>query len=98
MVFRLHYKFTRTQKINDINPNIMFRILPKEDNEKYMGNYKTDTKLKIPTFIILNDKFEEIGAFVENPKILDSIISKGNQVEVVVAKRKYQKGNTSTKL
>ena len=92
LVFRLHYKFTRTQKINDINPNIMFRILPKEDNEKYMGNYKTDTKLKIPTFIILNDKFEEIGAFVENPKILDSIISKGNQVEVVVAKRKYQKG------
>ncbi|MDI9476697.1 MAG: thioredoxin family protein [Natronincolaceae bacterium] len=80
------------KKINDINPNIMFRILPKEDNEKYMGNYKTDTKLKIPTFIILNDKFEEIGAFVENPKILDSIISKGNQVEVVVAKRKYQKG------
>ncbi|HZK57771.1 MAG TPA: thioredoxin family protein, partial [Clostridia bacterium] len=47
---------------------------------------------KIPTFIILNDKFEEIGAFIENPKALSDIVSNGNQVEVVVAKRKYQKG------
>lgn len=80
------------KKINDINPNIVFRILSREDDEKYTGNYKTDNKPKIPTFIILNDKFEEIGIFVENPKILDNIVSKGNQVEIVVAKRKYQKG------
>ena len=39
-----------------------------------------------------NNKFEEIGKFVENPKILNDIINKGNQVEIVVAKRKYQKG------
>lgn len=80
------------KKINEINPDITFRILPKEDNEKYMGNYKIDAKPKIPTFVILDDKFEEIGVFIENPKILSNIVSSGNQVEVVVAKRKYQKG------
>lgn len=80
------------KKINDINPNIVFGILSKEDNEKYIESRKIDAKPKIPTFIILNDKFEEIGTFVENPKILNDIINKGNQVEIVVAKRKYQKG------
>jgi len=80
------------KKINDINPNITFRILPKEGNEKYMDNYKIHGKPKIPTFIILNDKFEEIGAFIEYPRIVKDIVNKGNQVEVIVAKRKYRKG------
>lgn len=80
------------KKMSDINPNIVFRILPREGNEKYMENYKIGGKPKIPTFIILNDKFEEIGAFIENPKILNEIVNKGNQVEIIVAKRKYRKG------
>ena len=80
------------KKINDINPNIMFRILSKNDNEKYIEDNKIDAKPKIPTFIILNDKFEKMGTFIENPKVLNDIINKGNQVEIVVTKRKYQKG------
>jgi len=80
------------KKLNDTNSNITFRILPKEGNEKYMENYKIHGKPKIPTFIILNDKFEEVGSFIEHPKIVKDIVSKGNQVEVIVAKRKYHKG------
>lgn len=80
------------KKINDINPGIVFRILPKDFDEDCIGECEVYDKLKIPTFIILNNKFEEIGKFVENPKILNDIINKGNQVEIVVAKRKYQKG------
>ena len=33
-----------------------------------------------------------MGTFIENPKVLNDIINKGNQVEIVVTKRKYQKG------
>lgn len=80
------------KKINDINSNIIFKILPREDNEEYMENYKIYGKPRIPTFIILNDKFEEIGAFIEYPKIVRDIVNNGNQVEIIVAKRKYRKG------
>lgn len=80
------------KKISDINPNIAFKILPRESNEKYMEGYKIGGKPRIPTFVILNDKFEELGVFIENPKILDDIIGKGNQVEIIVARRKYKKG------
>lgn len=80
------------KKINSLNPNIVFRILPRDGNEEYMDNYKIAGKPKIPTFVVLNSSFEEKGAFIENPKVLRDIINKGNQVEIIVAKRKYQKG------
>ncbi|MBU5678173.1 thioredoxin family protein [Alkaliphilus sp. MSJ-5] len=80
------------KKLNDINPNITFSILPREGNENYMDNYKISGKHKIPTFVVLNDRFEEIGVFIETPKIVKEIVNKGNQVEIIVAKRKYRKG------
>lgn len=80
------------KKINDINPGIVFKILPKDFDDDYIEKYKAHGKFKIPTFIILNEKFEELGEFVENPKTFDDIINKGSQTEVVVAKRKYRKG------
>lgn len=80
------------KKFNDINPNITFSILPREGNENYMDNYKISGKHKIPTFVVLNDRFEEIGVFIETPKIVKEIVNKGNQVEIIVAKRKYRKG------
>lgn len=80
------------KKINDINPNIIFRILPRDGYEEYMEKYKIGGKPKIPTYVILNDKFEEQGAFIENPKVVKDIVNKGNQVEIIVAKRKYKKG------
>jgi len=80
------------KKISEVNPNITFRILPRDGYEQYMEPYKIGGKPKIPTCVIFNDKFEEIGAFIEYPKILRDIVNKGNQVEVIVAKRKYHKG------
>ncbi len=80
------------QKINDINPLIDFKILPRETYESYLADYKLGGKVKIPTFIIFNKEFEEMGHFIEAPKVLRELVAKGSQVEVVVAKRKYRKG------
>ncbi len=80
------------QKMHDINPKLEIRLLPREGNEDSLSRYKIGGKAKIPTFIIMNESFEELGAFIETPKIIKDTIAKGNQVEVVVAKRKYSKG------
>ncbi|SNS38149.1 Thioredoxin [Anaerovirgula multivorans] len=80
------------QKIKEINPNIEFRILPREGNEIYMEPYKVGGKTKIPTFIVLDNDYKEKGAFLEIPKTLKEVVGKGNQVEIIVAKRKYKKG------
>ncbi|SET72686.1 Thioredoxin [Natronincola peptidivorans] len=80
------------QKMQDINPKLKISILPREENEMHMQSYKVGGKVKIPTFVILDDAFQEKGVFIETPKILKDIVGKGNQVEVIVAKRKYRKG------
>lgn len=80
------------QKMKDINPNIEFKILPREGNENHMEPYKVGGKAKIPTFIVLDDSFIEKGVFLETPKIIKDIAGKGTQVEMIVAKRKYRKG------
>lgn len=80
------------QKIVDVNPNIQLKFLPREGNENYIDCYKVAGKAKIPTFIVLNANFEEKGVFIENPKVFKTILTKGNEVESIVAKRKYRKG------
>ncbi|SDL27762.1 thioredoxin family protein [Natronincola ferrireducens] len=80
------------QKMKDINPKIEVAILPREGYEAYMSGYKVGGKVKIPTFVILDSQYEEKGVFIETPKIVKDIVAKGNQVEIIVAKRKYRKG------
>ncbi|SCZ06059.1 thioredoxin family protein [Alkaliphilus peptidifermentans] len=80
------------QKIKDINPNIHFSILPRDGNEEYLSQYKVGGKVKIPTFLILNEEFKVLGAFIETPKAVKDVVDKGNQVEIIIAKRKYRKG------
>ncbi|WP_026478149.1 thioredoxin family protein [Alkaliphilus transvaalensis] len=80
------------QKISDINPQINVYILPREGYEEHLSNYKLAGKVKIPTFIVLDENFEELGAFIETPTLLRNLVAKGNQVEIIVAKRKYRKG------
>ncbi len=80
------------QKIQDLNSKVEIKLLPREGNEDSLSRYKVGGKAKIPTFIIMDDGFNELGAFIETPKIIKDIVAKGNQVEVVVAKRKYSKG------
>lgn len=78
--------------ISDLNPNIELRIVEREGNEKFMEKYKINGKPKIPTFVIMNERFNELGVFIELPTIIKEIISRGNEAETIVSKRKYKKG------
>ncbi|TCO69706.1 thioredoxin family protein [Marinisporobacter balticus] len=80
------------QKIVDINPNFAISIVSREGNEMFMDNYKVSGKPKIPTFVIMDKDFHALGDFIEQPQILKEIEAKGKQVETIVAKRKYRKG------
>lgn len=80
------------QRIKDINNRVDLKILPREGYEQYLMDYKIAGKVKIPTFIILDENNEKLGVFIETPKILRELVAKGNQVEIIVAKRKYNKG------
>ncbi len=80
------------QKIRDINDNFSFSIIKREGNEEYFKKYSVEDKVKIPTFIFLNNSFKEIGYFVERPSIVKNIYDNNNQAEVIVATRKYRNG------
>ena len=80
------------QKMSETNPNFNIRIVSREGHEEYMDSYKVNGKPKIPTFVFMNEEFEELGAFIEQPQVVKVIEAKGKQVEIIVAKRKYRKG------
>ncbi|QXM07261.1 thioredoxin family protein [Crassaminicella indica] len=80
------------QKMAELNSNFVISIVSREGNEAFMDNYKVNGKTKIPTFIIMDKDFNTLGTFIEQPQILKDIEEKGKQVEVIVAKRKYKKG------
>jgi len=78
--------------ISKNNNNIQFKIVPRDGNESYLEKHKVDGKAKIPTFIIMDENFNEIGAFIEIPSIVKDVINRGNQVELIVTKREYRNG------
>ncbi|WP_053955582.1 thioredoxin family protein [Inediibacterium massiliense] len=80
------------QTIADHNSNFNISIVSREGNEDYMEDYKVNGKSKIPTFLIMDDEFNVLGTFVEQPQMIKEIEQKGKQVEIIVAKRKYRKG------
>jgi thiol-disulfide isomerase/thioredoxin len=74
------------------NDSIEFKVVPREGNESFMETYKVDGKVKIPTLIIMDEDFNEIGSFIEVPQVIRDVINRGNQVELIVAKREYRNG------
>ena len=80
------------QKMADINPNFKISIVSREGHEAFMDDYKVNGKPKIPTFIFMNEAYERLGVFIEQPQIVKAVEAKGKQVEIIVAKRKYRKG------
>ncbi len=80
------------EKIKEHNPNIKISIVKKEGNEAFFGKYTHNGVVKIPTFVFYDENFKELGSFVEHPKKVTEIISKGNQPNIIVAMRKYRKG------
>jgi len=80
------------KKICDINKAVKMKIVPREGNEEYLNDYKIDGKAKIPTFLFMDADFQVLGTFIEIPDVIKEIVTKGNQVDIIVAKRKYRKG------
>lgn len=80
------------KKICDINDNVSMKIASKEDNEEFLVEYKIAGKIKIPTFLIMDNEFKVIGSFIEIPQKMKEIVANGDQVDIIVAKRKYKKG------
>ena len=83
------------QKMADLNPNFKIAILPKKGYEKHMEALNPSSKPKMPTFVFLDEDFQPIGVFVEQPKALEEINRRGKKAEILVAKRKYRKGEFS---
>lgn len=80
------------EKIRQYNDNIDISIVEKDGNEDFFIKYSEEDRVKIPTFVFFDENFKELGSFVEHPKKIKGIISKGNQPNIIVAMRKYRKG------
>ncbi|KPU26522.1 hypothetical protein TR13x_09585 [Caloranaerobacter sp. TR13] len=80
------------EKIRQYNQNIDISIVEKDGNEDFFIKYSEEDRVKIPTFVFFDENFKELGSFVEHPKKIKEIISKGNQPNIIVAMRKYRKG------
>jgi hypothetical protein len=80
------------ERMRQINPNISLSIVGREGNEEFFKRFSETESVRIPTFVLYDSNFNELGCFVEHPKKLRSIIEKGSQPNIIVAKRKYRKG------
>ncbi|MCT4564549.1 MAG: thioredoxin family protein [Maledivibacter sp.] len=80
------------KKICDLNKHINMKIVSRKGNEEYLNDFKVDGKAKIPTFVFLDVDFKPVGTFIEIPQVIGEILGKGDQVDIIVAKRKYKKG------
>lgn len=80
------------KKMKDYNDNINISIVAKEDNEEVFKKHAVAGGIRIPTFVIYDEKFNELGSFIEYPKEIKNIVNSGNQPKVIIAKRKYRKG------
>lgn len=74
------------------NENISLSIVRRDGNESHMEKYKVNGKPRVPTFLVLDVNYEEIGHMIERPKKVREKLTRGNEQEVLVAKRKYKKG------
>lgn len=79
-------------KMRELNSNINISIVKKEENETFFSKYTHNGIVKIPTFVLYDENFKELGSFVEHPKKVTDAVSKGNQPNIIVTMRKYRKG------
>lgn len=49
-------------------------------------------KVITPTFIIMNQEYQEIGKRVQYPKRIIDVVESKDQVRVIVEKRRYRQG------
>ncbi|WP_026895677.1 thioredoxin family protein [Clostridiisalibacter paucivorans] len=80
------------EKMRTYNRNIEISIVKRDGNEEFFKAYLKTDVVKIPTFIFFDKNCNELGSFVEHPKKIKNIVAFGNQPNIIVAKRKYKKG------
>lgn len=80
------------EKMRLINDNITISIVDKEQFEELHAIRYPSENLRIPTFIFFDEEFNELGKFVEHPKLIRELTASSNQVNLIITKRKYKKG------
>lgn len=80
------------EKMRKYNSNISISIVGRDGHEEFFKKFSKSDSVRIPTFIFYDEKFNELGSFVEYPKVIRDIVERGNQPNIIVAKRKYRKG------
>ncbi len=78
------------EKMKSYNDKIHLSIVTKEDIIE--SGIKPDTHIKLPTFIVYDAEFKELGIFIEHPRKIKEIIEGGNESNFLVQIRKYRKG------
>ena len=78
------------EKMRKYNENIKLSIVSKEQIKE--SDVKLESHIKLPTFIVYDKDFNELGLFTEHPKKIKEIIESGNESNFLVNIRKYRKG------
>lgn len=78
------------EKMRNYNDSIRISIFNKQ--KKLDNNIELEKHVKLPTFIIYDAEFNELGKFIEFPRKLKEIIDGGNEPNFLVNIRKYRKG------
>lgn len=78
------------EKMRQLNNNIKVSIVNKEI--KIENNVKLEEHIRLPTFIVYDKDFNELGTFKEYPRKLKEIMESGNESNSLVNIRKYRKG------
>ena len=70
------------------NENIKLKVIDIDSYSKFMPN----EKIIAPTFIIINQEYQEIGKWVQYPKRIIDVVESKDQVRIIVEKRRYRQG------
>lgn len=78
------------EKMRTYNENINISIVSKDQIRE--SDIKIESHIKLPTFIVYDKDFNELGFFTEHPRKIKEIIESGNESNFLVTIRKYRKG------
>lgn len=84
--------------MNKLNKNLSYSILSREGHEEDFRDYLQEGKLKIPTFIVMDDNFKNLGHVIERPRVLKAVYQEGDQIEIIKASKVYRDGGYLTNL
>jgi len=78
------------KKISDLSNKVEFRILPREID--LMERYRVDGRAKIPTFVFLDEDYNELGCFIEMPEKVRKKIPASDELKAADIIKRHRKG------